>query len=407
MSILLIVGAASSANACLPDSYKRIRTHCVEGTSFDRLLSIVFTDTAKPRQIAILAGVSKYPNLSRTLQLPAAANDIEMLRVTLIDKLQFDEIITLQNEDFNFANLQYVFENYLPDVLRAYPKSRVLFAFSGRGSDFDDYGYLYFQDTRNILAEKYADLTSAINLSSLKIMMGPTIKNAQHFLALINACKGGYFLDVGVQFGANSLEERGAHGITAGSARDAVHAYSNVGSGKGSVFFELVVAALSQRQVIVGGRTFEAPSKDDGILTTTRLADFLATTISIIEDYKISPRMGALMARGPGNQGEFFFITNYDLAKTTLGNRFSKNAERVFGTSSTKHREGGLYATADIPAGKILRTEMFSSAERTDDRSSDNQFPSSFPDHVRGSCLELPVKKGDRLTWQHLRSDCR
>jgi len=62
----------------------------------------------------------------------------------------------------------------------------------------------------------------------------------------------GYFLDVGTQFGASSLEEKGAHGITAGGAKDAVHAYPNIGTGNGSVFFEMVAAALNSQQVTVG-----------------------------------------------------------------------------------------------------------------------------------------------------------
>jgi len=50
-----------------------------------------------------------------------------MLRTALIDKLLFDEIITLQEENFNYDNLRYIFENYLPDVLQANPRSRVVF----------------------------------------------------------------------------------------------------------------------------------------------------------------------------------------------------------------------------------------------------------------------------------------
>jgi len=124
------------------------------------------------------------------LAIASAASDIEMLRTALIDKLLFDEIITLQEENFNYDNLRYIFENYLPDVLQANPRSRVVFCVSGHGSDFDDHGFLYLAKTKSITANRYSDLTDAINLTSLKTLMAPTMRNAQHFLALINACNG-------------------------------------------------------------------------------------------------------------------------------------------------------------------------------------------------------------------------
>jgi hypothetical protein len=402
------ISSAHSASTCLPKPYQGLETSCLQETRFDRLLSVAFGDGAKPRQIAVIAAVSKYPALPQGLQLPAAATDIGMLQRVLIDKLGFDEVITLQNEDFSFQNLRYIFENYLPDLLQANPKSRVLFAYSGHGSDFDDQGFLYFSNTATINAGSYAELTDALNLTTLKVMMAPTMRNAQQFLALINSCNGGYFLNVGASFGASALDEKGAHGITAGGAKDAVHAYSNVGTGKGSVFFEMVVAALSGQEVTVGGRKFENPAKDDGILTATRLEDFLATTIGIIENYKLSPRMGALTGTGPGNQGEFFFVTNYDLARAALSSRFPKSAERVFGNSPPDAGPVGLYAKLNIPSGVLLRAEMFSSIEPPDRSTSDRgQFPSSFPDDVRSACLELPLKENERLTWRHLRSDCK
>lgn len=403
LAIILII-APNSAKACLPETYKQLNTHCIETSRFDALLNVVFGNEAHPRQIAVVAGVSKYPALPERLQLPPAANDIEMLDELFIHRLGFDEVITLQDKDFSLANLYFVFSNYLPDLLQASPGSRVVFAFSGHGSDFDNQGFLYFGSTKTITASSYAELIDALNLTTLKVIMAPTMHSAQQFLALINACNGGYFLDVGAQFGGGSLEEKGAHGITAGGAKDAVHSYPNVGTGKGSVFFEMVSAALRGQDVTVGGRKIANPSKDDGIITSTRLADFLATTISIIENYSLSPRMGALTGRSPGNQGEFFFIVDYSLAKEALSRRFQKNAERVFGSPATE-RAPGLYAQTDIPQGTLLRRDMFILTERRN--AEGDSYPSSFSEHVSGACLEHPLIKGERLTWQHLRGGCK
>jgi hypothetical protein len=397
----------SLANACLPDAYAGLQYHCVPQSQIDRLFSVVFED-AKPRQIAVLAGVSRYPNLPSSLQLLPASNDIAMLSDVLVRRLMFDEVIILKNENFNLDNLHYVFENYLPDLLKANPGSSVLFAFSGHGSDLDDYGFLYFSNTKTIDASSYSDLDRAINLTSLKTMMAPTIRNAQHFLALINACNGGYFLSVGTQFGANSLQEKGAHAITAGGARDAVHAYPNVGTGQGSVFFEMVVAALNGQEVTVGGRKFDNPAKDSGILTTTSLADFLSSTIALIENYKLTPRMGPLSSQGRGNQGEFFFVTNFALAKLELSRRFPKSAERVFGESHEAKRLPGLYARLHLPKGTELRTEMFETVKA--EEHSDTQtasVPHDFSSDVRGACLELEINGGEQLTWRHLRITCK
>jgi hypothetical protein len=166
---LVIFGTTSPASACLSDAYKNLRTYCIENTQFDRLLSMVFADDAKPRQIAVLAGVSRYPALPNSLQLPPVENDIDMLRAALVDKLGFDEVITLKNQDFSFANLRYIFENYLPDVLQANPRSRVVFAYSGHGSDFDNQGFLYFANTKTIGASSYAELVHGARYFSLLV----------------------------------------------------------------------------------------------------------------------------------------------------------------------------------------------------------------------------------------------
>jgi hypothetical protein len=302
----------------------------------------VFGELSKPRQIAVIAGVSRYSNLPRELQLPPADYDIESLSRLLIDRLSFDEVIVLKDKDFNRANIEYVFGIYLPGLLTENEKSRVLFAYSGHGADYQDAGYLFYEDTKTA-PRKYEDLSSALDMNVLKAMLQPTMHKAQQFLALINACNGGYFLtDAGFSFGSSYFEERGAHAITAGGADDSVHALPNVGSGQGSVFFEMVSAALSATGATVNAKKFEDPAKD-GLLNVTQLASFLVDTVQVIENYKIKPRMGSIASTAAGKQGEFFFVTDREKAKAALTSQFPSGAARVFGTVTGGSRfEGGF-----------------------------------------------------------------
>jgi hypothetical protein len=413
ISIFLCIGVATPAIACLPDSHKHLTRHCVAEPQYKQILNVIFGELANPRQIAVIAGVSEYPNLVDRLQLPPASYDVETLSDILIKRLRFDEVIVIKNNDFSLSNIKYVFENYLPDLLRSNQKSRVLFAFSGHGADFEDIGYLFFPETKTISAGAFSDLVAALDLNQLKTILAPTIRYAQHFLALINACNGGHFLDVGaMDFGGGPLDERGAHGITAGGAKDVVRSRSNVGSGNGSVFFEMLFYALNEKEVVVAGQKFESPSKGDGILTTTGLADYLSKTVQIIEGNTLSPRMGPLTRRKAGNQGEFFFVTDHERAKTSLGRRFPQEAQRVFGAAqrtdnapvAPSGRLPGLYAKDPIPAGTLLRGEMFEMIEGAGSREA--ALPINFDEHVRGSCSRALLNIGDKLTWDHLLGHC-
>jgi hypothetical protein len=404
----------TSANACLPEAYERLTRHCIPEASYAQLLRVPFGQLSKPRQIAVVAGVASYPNLVRRHQLPPADYDVEALSTALIDQLKFDEVLVLKNNDFNRDNLRYLFEIYLPDALQRNSKSRVLFSFSGHGSDFQDTGYIFFPSTKTIDVRSYEDLVDAIDMAVMKSMMVPTIRHAQHFLALINACHGGYFLDPVFSFGGVSpLEEKGAHAITAGGSKDVVHAFSNVGQGKGSVFFEIVIAALKGIDVTLNGERFQNPSKD-GLLGATTLADYLIKTIRIIENYSLSPHLGALVPPRSGSRGEFFFITNYNEAKTAMSRKFPKEFERAFGTSElnisagTSNSQGsGLYAQQALSIGVRLNADMFNVIVDTVDQGLQNPTnPLSFAEHVQGSCLEQELSAGEKLTWNHLRLRC-
>ncbi len=322
------------AAACLSGSHERLSVKCTPEKAQHRIMSLILGESVKPRQIAVVAGIYEYPNLPPSQQLPPAAEDIRMMTQLFVDTLGFDEVIVLKNADFNAETIRYLFQVYLPGVLSKNEKSRVVFTFSGHGEDFEDSGYLFFHDTANISIDSFEDTERAIDMQVFKAQLRKTIGTAQHFLALINACKGGHFLNETYAFGESPLEEKGAHGITAGGADDTVFARPNVGTGKGSVFFELVNVAVSGQRIDLNGQRFENPIGEDGILTTTELYNFLTNTIKVIENHSIIPRSGRLRPPAPGRQGELFLLVDGEKARTAFAKKFPKRAERLFGSAA-------------------------------------------------------------------------
>jgi hypothetical protein len=325
------VQLSSSVFACLTNEHAQLSYYCRTESVYSQVLSTIFDELVEPKQIAVLAGVSKYPNLPNSMQLPPAAYDLKMLRSMFLDTLHFDEIIVLENDEFSLENINYLFQVYLPNQLSKHPRSRVVFAFSGHGADYEDSGYLFTSDTKTLKIDSYEDTSDAIDLDVLKAALKKSITTSQHFLVLLNACHGGHFLDVSADFGTTVFEEKGAHAITAGGANEIVHAYENVGSGKGSVFFEVLNAAFQNKEVFIAGQKFVSPSADDGLITTSELATFLTGTIQIIENYRVTPRFGRLRPAAPGRQGEFFFVVDEEKAKSALNKRFPTRVARYFG----------------------------------------------------------------------------
>src|SRR5947209_12292278 len=115
--LAMSVCSATPTLACLADGYKQLNRHCLPGSRYEQILRALFGELAKPRQIAILAGVGNYPHLPAHLQLPPAEQDVEMLADVLIQNLHFDEVIVLKNETFTRDNLNYIFGIYLPQSL--------------------------------------------------------------------------------------------------------------------------------------------------------------------------------------------------------------------------------------------------------------------------------------------------
>jgi hypothetical protein len=338
MSIFVSLAGIEPALSCVPETMK-IKSYCRNQSTLSRLLSVVWPDTT-PYQIAVVAGVARYPNLRKDEQLPPAEYDVETLSTKLRDKMGFNEVIILKDKDFTRDNLRYLFSEYIPSQLQDRKNSQALFAYSGHGADYENAGYLFFSGTVTIDPHSYNDLSNAIDLDELKILMKPTINRATHFLVLLNSCKGGYFIEHAsfASYGPSALDARGAHGITAGGRKNNVHALENVGSGKGSVFFEMVFAALDGSGVNLNGVSFADPAATDGILNSIQLATFLSSTVEKVEDYKFGPQIGRLNPRA-GDEGYFFFITDEKKASQALRSIFPKNWAKAFGAPPSAARE--------------------------------------------------------------------
>jgi hypothetical protein len=339
VTTFLALAATTPALSCVPEE-KRIVRYCRDQPPLARLFNVVWPDST-PYQVAVVAGVARYPNLPEREQLPPVNHDVDTLRKMLIDKFEFDEVIVLKDQDFSLDNLRYIFSNYIPGQLQAQRSSQVLFAYSGHGADYRGTGYLFFSNTTTIDPHSPSDLAHALDMDELKVIMKNTVRASTHFLALLNSCKGGYFVEGGqFTFGGDALSARGAHGITAGGRENYVHAKSNVGSGQGSVFFEMLFAALGGERTILNGIVFENPALNDGILDTVSLSNFLHNTVRTIENYTFGPQMGRL-DRGTGRgEGYFFFITNQDKAKRALQSRFPESWSRVFGPNHPYQARG-------------------------------------------------------------------
>jgi Caspase domain len=181
----------SPAFSCPPERFK---SYCRDQPVVSRLLSVVWPNSA-PYQIAVVAGIARYPNLPRDQQLPPVDYDVGTLSTLLRDNLGFDEVIILKDRDFSRDNLRYLFSDYIPSQLQGRKNSQVLFAYSGHGADFRNTGYLFLSDTPTIDPHSYGDIDNALDMDELKVLMKPTIREATHFLALLNSCKGGYFVE--------------------------------------------------------------------------------------------------------------------------------------------------------------------------------------------------------------------
>ncbi len=335
---------AGSANAEIPDwvperYHKFFVRHVDERPTWERALNNLGVNIGETgRSFALVAGVSRYPNMAgRERNLAPARVDVEKMAAYLAAEPEsFNEIIVLLDGDVTKENLNYFLTNYFPQRLAEAPRSRFLFAYSGHGmTATNGRGYLLTDKARNLQDRFHA----GISLATLRADFQEVVDTGHHVLALINACYGASFHRLSLAFGdRDPLPPRreGAHAITAGGAGELVWHDPTIGDG--SVFFEMTLAALD-------GRADRLPN--DGVVTVGELQTHLETTISRFTDERQNPEGGDLVAtRSPGG---FFFLDRRRQEEEGVVSRLNRRWWVSFGENSAlepipnKRQTGGEF----------------------------------------------------------------
>ena len=289
------------------------------------------------RSFALIAGVSKYPNMpDPQKELPPAAADIEALQNYLKNQEFFDEIVVLKDGDVTEDNFKYFLEDYFPDRLRNSPKSRFLFAYSGHGMaegpKENPTGYLLKSAARRL-----DDKVNAINMSVLRVYIDEVMDAGYQTLALINACYSGAFLSHrafgesagpqvagGIYFPKNG----GAHAITAGGSNQL--SWHDPRLGNGSVFFEKLLAGL-------GGQADTYPiypdgHRGDGVITVDEIATYLREEVSLATNQEQIPIPADLALNR--SLGGFFFLSRQKMVASGVVPEWSPKRATPFGISA-------------------------------------------------------------------------
>ncbi len=319
----------------VPEPYRQKFVQYVDRRSIQEkalnLISLTSQDVG--RSFALIAGVSKYPNMPKLdWELPAAAADVEMLRDYLQNQELFDEIVVLKDGDVNSDNLEYFLQNYFPDRLRKFPKSRFLFAYSGHGMvegpRENPTGYLLKNTARSL-----SDKLNSINMSVLRVYIDQVIDAGYQTLVLINACHSGAFLSRR-PFGGTSNASAGgiylpkyggAHAIMAGGTNQL--SWHDPKLGRGSVFFEKLLAGL-------GGQADTFPiypdgHRGDGVVTVDEIATYLREEVSFATNQDQIPIPSDLALNR--SLGGFFFLNRQKMVSSGIVPEWTPKRATAFG----------------------------------------------------------------------------
>ncbi len=223
------------------DNYQKYFRHFSDTRSFSEkaLNTVGLTNQEVGRSFALIAGINKYPNLDPAYQfLEPAGTDIENLVRYLRDSEFFDEIVVLQNFEVTSDNFTYFLQEYFPERLTRFPRSRFLFAYSGHGVQNRGRGYILRAD-----ATSFQDKARRINLATIADLYQESAEAAYHSIALINSCYSGSFLKKQSHGVPRRLLPRdpGSHAITAGTSGELTWGLPH----SGSIFFEKIIAGLN------------------------------------------------------------------------------------------------------------------------------------------------------------------
>jgi len=330
ISTLFLLAAVNST--CLaqtvPQPYRSFFTQFVDNRSLPEkaLNTIGLTGKDIGRSFALIVGVSSYPNLPAAHQdLSAARADVRQLQVYLQTQEFFDEVVVLKDKDVNYETLRYFLEIYFPERLKAFPRSRFLFAYSGHGITDSTQSFLLLSQARNL-----NDKQNAINVSIVRNLVGNVVDAGHQVLVLLNACYGGTFLSRSFAPTLYIPRNPGAHAITAGGTNE--RTWHDPALGNGSVFFEKLFAGL-------GGLADSAPvrrdgSRGDGVISYEELASYLTQEIRIFTDQRQNPKAGDISRNGSGDGG-FFFLNRGRQLKAGVVTDWNSNRAIAFGETFT------------------------------------------------------------------------
>jgi TPR repeat protein len=358
LGALLSFGQGKPPGSAVPEQYRQKFVRYVDGRSMtEKALNLIgLTSQDVGRSFALIAGVSKYPNMPEMeRELPAAAADIDALQNYLINQEFFDEIVVLRNGDVTTENLEYFLQDYFPDRLRNSPKSRFLFAFSGHGMaegpKENPRGYLLKSTAR-----AFDDKLNGVNMSVLRVYMDQVVDAGYQTLVLINACYSGAFLSRrpfgnvsgqpagGIYYPKNG----GAHAITAGGSNQL--SWHDPKLGKGSVFFEKLLAGL-------GGQADTYPiypdgHRGDGIITVDEIATYLREEVSLATNQSQIPIPADLALNR--SLGGFFFLNRQKMIANGVVPEWNPKRATPFGIGLEETLMAAKKFYADKQYGQAL-----------------------------------------------------
>lgn len=334
-----LFGQGKPPASLVPDPYRQKFVQWVDRRSItEKALNLIgLTGQDVGRSFALIAGVSRYPNMPDEYKdLSPASADIEELQEYLKTREFFDEIVVLKDGDVTEDNLKYFLEDYFPDRLRQSPKPRFLFAYSGHGMaegpKENPSGYLLKSTARN-----FNDRLNGINMSVLRVYMSEVMDAGYQTLALINACYSGAFLSRrsfgskpsaqsggGIYFPKNG----GAHAITAGGSNQLT--WHDPKIGKGSVFFEKLLAGL-------GGQADTFPiypdgHRGDGVITVDEIATYLREEVSLATNQEQIPIPADLALNR--SLGGFFFLSRQKMIANGVIAEWNPKRATAFGVDA-------------------------------------------------------------------------
>ena len=296
------LGIAYAQPPDVPAKYRRFFAHYVDRRSLmDKMLNSIAVEPHEVgRSFALLVGVASYPNLPEASRdLRAAAEDLRKLESYLKTCEFFDEIVVLRDQHMDMEALTYFLQEYFPQRLKSFPKSRFLMAYSGHGFHDEASGNSYLLTSK---ATSLQDRGNSINLRNLRILTDEVVQAGHHVLVLLNACYSGAFLTRSLGGERFVSQQRGAHAITAGGSAERTWHDPLVGSG--SVFFEKLFAGLDGPADSLPKR--QSGPSGDGIVTVDELVAYLRQEVPPSTDMKQNPQAGDISR--DGSLGGFFFL---------------------------------------------------------------------------------------------------